>query len=837
MTLAEILAEETAPRGRLAGQRPDQRLAPNADRKLMALGAGLVDPLNIPSAVSGLVSPETRDAWRGVQAEHPGMATVGGIVPGVGAIRAAAAVPTTIGKLLTAMGLGAGSDVIDEAAGVDGATGARTVAKAVTAPVGVVPAKVSVPVIAAGATGVLGAVDPAAAQSMTARQKRRLEERATAASIDAKAEADRAEAASRRAQADKDAEDKRERDKAKVLEATTARDEVLAKARRPFGETEIGGVRVGPYLEAAMPFVPALLGAVTGAKFGKTAAAGDKTAVDAWKEANRAGLAATAPSVKQEQATLAAMLQKPYEGGVPMDRIIKQTAIPTVAGAVEGGAVANMPEFYNSYLPPENPERKALEAYRDRLPIDDKERASVDARIRALPEETPAKTAAKAHFRNGDWIPRSLQGAAEGAGVSASVNIGRRMAPFKDGLGKANAETVQLRNQVGATADDTAELMAKRGDVDARFAEGQAGREVAGAKRATDTERSKAFYGSDEYGDGVTKDLATTTAGEREQLLRAQLAQRQSGAPAGGQPPPGGTGAQVPPVAPVADLQPRAATAPNQAGPSSSPATRLEESTASALPNQPQNSGMITADPVDLSKLINLAIDRLEKTPLAPVAATANRALPPPTAAPGRGRWADDIQPTARDVLRSDADAGGSIASGNAARIGRAIDSALPEAAKRPSAADVRDRVSNLRDIVGDKPSRADLDRVFAAAPDSIYRGKKIPAIVAATGATGAAAALSPEAEASVLDEVMKQYMGGRGLDQITASDVQGKIEDQSAVDGVLGKLRGKVNGLSTKGEQLRAIREARNGGLMESDTSPTGYRDPSGKFAKGDGQ
>jgi len=859
MTLAEILAEETAPRGRLAGQRPDQRLAPDAERKLLSLGAGLVDPLNIPSAVTGLVSPETRDAWRGVQAEHPGMATVGGLVPGVGAIRAAASVPTTIGKLLTAMGLGAGSDVIDEAAGVEGATGPRTVAKAVTAPVGVVPAKVSVPVIAAGATGVLGAVDPAAAQSMTARQKRRLEERATAASIDAKAEADRAEAASKRTQADKDAEDKRERDKAKVLEATTARDEVLAKARRPFGETEIGGVRVGPYLEAAMPFVPALLGAVTGAKFGKTAAAGDKTAVDAWKEANRAGLTATAPSVKQEQATLAAMLQKPYEGGVPMDRIIKQTSIPAVAGAVEGGAVANLPEFYNSYLPPENPERKALEAYRDRLPIDDKERPSVDERIRALPEETPAKTAAKAHFRNGDWIPRSLQGAAEGGGVAASTNLGRRMVPFSGGLGKANAETVQLRNQVGATADDTAELMAKRGDVDARFAEGQASRDIAGAKRATDTERSKAFYGSDEYGDQVTKDLAA----KQEAELRGLLTPRPSGAPAGGQPPPAGTGAPVPPVAPVADPQPRAATAPNQAGPSSSPVTRLEESTASALPNQPQNSGMITADPMDLSKFLKAATDYLEKPPLVPLANT--KALPPPKARGREGQLdpyntpvqgpAGSVSPAeaARDVYLQAAASGkpttgrgGSLTKDefpakvtDELRTRTGVDDAtgLSKQAQHNRRVDAEKQIDDLAKREGISYQEA-TQRYYDANPlfdTSTGLRRNVPAL--AVGGLAAGATLDRGQEQSVLDEVMKQYMGGRGLDQITASDVQGKIEDQSAVDGVLGRLRGKVGGLATKGEQLRAIRDARNGGLLESDTSPTGYRDPTGKFAKGDGQ
>mgnify|MGYP003652957604 CR=1 FL=1 len=892
MTLAEILAEETAPRGRLAGQRPNQRLAADADRKLLSMGAGFVDPLSIPSAVTGLVSPETRDAWRGVQAEHPGMAMVGSAAPGMGALMAAGAVPTTIGKLLAAMGLGAGSDVIDEAAGKEGSVDRGTVVKAVTAPIGLAPAKATVPVIAAGAAGVLGSVDPAAAQDLTERQKRRLAERAAGAAIDAKAEDEREEAKSKRIELGKDAADKRERDKAKVSEATAARDEILAKARKPFGETEIGGFRVGPYFEAAMPFVPALLGAVTGAKFGKTAAAGDKSAVEAWKEANKAGLSAVAPSVKQEQATLAAMLQKPYEGGVPMDRILKQTAIPAGAGAVEGGAVANLPEFYNSYLPTDNPERKALEAYRDRLPIDDPERRAIDERIARTEPETPARTAAKKHFNNGDWVPRTLQGAAEGSGVAASVNLGRRMIPFKDGLGKVNAETVQLRNQVGSTVDDTAEMMAKRADVDARFAEGQAGREVAGAKRATDLARTKDFYGSDEYGEGITKGLSAREAKRLEQqqialeqqqiALEQQMRGRQalgpSGAGTAGQPPPGGSSAHgrrwvagsygspvppVAPVAPVADLQPRGVTVPNQAGPSSSPVARLEESTASALPNQPQNSGMITADPNDLSKLIRAATDYFEKSPVAPVAPVAGqRALPSPKPR-GRGGQIDPYNTpvqgpagsaspaeAARDVyLQASASGkpttgrGGSLTKDEfpakvtdelRTRTGVDDPTGLSKQAQHNRRVDAEKQIEDLAKREG-IPYREATQRYYDANPlfdTSTGLRRNVPAL--SVGGLAAGASMDRSQEQSVLDEVMKQYMGGRGLDQITASDVQGKIEDQSAVDGVLGRLRGKVGGLSTKGEQLRAIRDARNGGLMESDTSPTGYRDPSGRFAAG---
>lgn len=137
---------------RLARQRQNQQLAPDWASKLASGAAGFVDPFNIPSSVAGLVSPGARDAWRGVQSEHPGMAFAGGAASGMGiggmVMRAASPVLNS----MLGGGIGAGSDVIDQAAGVD-AVGRGTAAKALLGALPALPSKAMVP--AAGAAGAL----------------------------------------------------------------------------------------------------------------------------------------------------------------------------------------------------------------------------------------------------------------------------------------------------------------------------------------------------------------------------------------------------------------------------------------------------------------------------------------------------------------------------------------------------------------------------------------------------------------------------------------------------------------------------------------------------------
>ena len=68
--------------------------------------------------------------------------------------------------------------------------------------------------------------------------------------------------------------------------------------------------------------------------------------------------------------------------------------------------------------------------------------------------------------------------------------------------------------------------------------------------------------------------------------------------------------------------------------------------------------------------------------------------------------------------------------------------------------------------------------------------------------------------------------------------DVAGRGDDEAAVGAYLDMIKRKVGDLPTRGDQLRAIRDLRNGGALsraaEDETSPTGYRHPDGRFAMG---
>lgn len=521
-------------------------------------------------------------------------------------------------------------------------------------------------------------------------------------------------------------------------------------------------------------------------------------------------------------------------------------------GAVSGFTMGTIPLAADRMTQPAmNPEKAAQTAYSAELLDIDPRKAAALNRAANLPDRNPALAATE------NWRSWAL---GMGAGAIEGASVGKLAGAMIDGL---KPKFANVKAEIARAKKPADEVVALSQNMD-RSADAIAGKQVSDAKRIADTERSKAFYGSDEYGDQITKGLS---AREEARLSAAEVQRRglatpdRSGAPAGAQPPPAGTGAPVPPVAPVADLQPRAATAPNQAGPSSSPVTRLDESTASALPNQPQNSGMITADPNDLSKLIRAAIDHFEKPPLAPVANT--RAIPPPKARGREGQLdpyntpvqgpAGSVSPAeaARDVYLQAAASGkpttgrgGSLTKDefpakvtDELRTRTGVDDAtgLSKQAQHNRRVDAEKQIDDLAKREGISYQAA-TQRYYDANPlfdTSTGLRRNVPAL--AVGGLAVGATLDRGQEQSILDEVMKQYMGGRGLDQITASDVQGKIEDQSAVDGVLGRLRGKVGGLATKGEQLRAIRDVRNGGILESDTSPTGYRDPSGRFATGD--
>jgi len=99
-------------------------------------------------------------------------------------------------------------------------------------------------------------------------------------------------------------------------------------------------------------------------------------------------------------------------------------------GGVEGFALSNLPEAYNSFLPAENQERLAYEEYLKRLPLDHPDRPRVEAIINNLPLENPARKSAMQHFSSGDWLTRGRVGALEGmSGALLGKTIGDLFGP------------------------------------------------------------------------------------------------------------------------------------------------------------------------------------------------------------------------------------------------------------------------------------------------------------------------------------------------------------------------------------------------------------------------
>ena len=242
-----------------------------------------------------------------------------------------------------------------------------------------------------------------------------------------------------------------------LTEARGARDKVLNEApnafldwRMPEGVPVVGGTKVGPYLAAAMPLLPAILGGMTGSKLGKPGRISDAESIDAWKSAVDAGKKASLPSEKFAE-TQRASAYSDKNPGLPLASITKGAALPSILGGIEGAAVANAPDIIDSYrLPQRNPERMAYEEFLKRAPEghpETQKARDLMATPGALPEDNPAR---RGLFK--DWVPRTAQAATEGAAMAATVYTGQRLAPFyREGktLGPLQVETGLLKKNAG----------------------------------------------------------------------------------------------------------------------------------------------------------------------------------------------------------------------------------------------------------------------------------------------------------------------------------------------------------------------------------------------------
>lgn len=89
----------------------------NIPARARSTAASLVDPLNIPSAAVGVVSPETRDHWRAAQEESPSGRLAGSVAGGMAALRMAPAVATIPRSMGAGAAAGAAPDLVDASVG------------------------------------------------------------------------------------------------------------------------------------------------------------------------------------------------------------------------------------------------------------------------------------------------------------------------------------------------------------------------------------------------------------------------------------------------------------------------------------------------------------------------------------------------------------------------------------------------------------------------------------------------------------------------------------------------------------------------------------------------
>lgn len=586
--------------------------------------ASAADPLGIPSAVLGLVSPEARDNWRAVQRQDGmGPQIVGGMATGLPAFGAIVKGGKT---LLGAMGRSAGaataSDFVDAAAGKEGAVGKHTAIKALASQVGVAPAKAVLP-----AAGVLGASQiefvpeakaegaaPLSADQIARRDALRARDTRGAASpltkrergeLDglnaqeqahqnqtAKDERERRLQEERRKLAEKEAEGRRTSDR--ITAANKRYDDVLSDQPRGMRETKwqvpewvpgVGGktVDVGQTLTNLAPILPLVAGTVIGAKIGKTP---DGAKLDAWKEAlNRMeAKGASAGEYVAADATAKSMSKQLAGKAVP-DGIVGRTATATGLGAVAGAATANAPEIVDLTRLDKNPRRVALEEKLKMLPMASKEYAETEALLKdfdAVPDKHPDWQRAMDHFNKGHFIPRTVGEAALGALDAGGTAFGRQMIPFlrnppaslaarEDGIRAVTPEAVAARQaamealeNVRARAGTESLRRSAGSDVDAAMIEADKAAKMAAAKTQGDV--GAEFYSGDAYRGQIKEGLSSRQAAklaQQQTSLEQQTRAAQAPRPTDG--PEGGTGQVRTSAADAVDVPPPANPRPDAA--------------------------------------------------------------------------------------------------------------------------------------------------------------------------------------------------------------------------------------------------------------------------------
>lgn len=231
------------------------------------------------------------------------------------------------------------------------------------------------------------------------------------------------------------------------LRANQARERVMRDAPKSFQERFGDAASWTPIAPLAAAFGTML--PVAGRN-----AMGASKAASQWRGAVDRGLGATdAPTLANSAALAKSYADKFPEQGVKS--ALAPYAIPAAIGGIEGAAIANIPDEWNASLPPENPERKAYEAYLKELPETHPDYARAKRIYDSLPLTNPARDAALSYFQNpGQVIAKTGIGALQGAGGGAlATSIGKWFAPSEKSLPRAGTAALQAR-LAGTGMDD-----------------------------------------------------------------------------------------------------------------------------------------------------------------------------------------------------------------------------------------------------------------------------------------------------------------------------------------------------------------------------------------------
>lgn len=173
-----------------------------------------------------------------------------------------------------------------------------------------------------------------------------------------------------------------------------------------------------------------------------------------WRAAANKGLNATDAPTLANSASLANAYEKQFPKPT-VGNSLSPYAIPAAIGGIEGAGIANIPDEWNASLPPENPERKAYEAYLKELPANHPDYERAKRIYDSLPQTNPTRDAAISYFSDpGKFVPKTLIGALQGAGGGAlATTIGKWFGPSEKSLPRAQTSALQSR-LAGTTIDD-----------------------------------------------------------------------------------------------------------------------------------------------------------------------------------------------------------------------------------------------------------------------------------------------------------------------------------------------------------------------------------------------